>query len=307
MVFSGAMKMITARWTYTNPRGLTKWYGHVDYYGNYVIGQWFSLDADTGSEYWSRDIFRANTVFGVAHDVIVASETRSDGPWTVDFGIYGIDARTGELRWSSHGRGWWGRVLRLLDYVPGFTNELRDTPRKLTGDCIITFKGRTLDFQTGRDRSRVQAQHETNMGGDSPNLMLNLGQEVQVDGGTIKVERGEDVTFLCLKPNGEVRWSFSAKSHMLFTSSYRLHADRIYLILGDAPDHVPVNPTKPSVVKPNPTNYQLGILDIASGRLTLCPLVGARDRTKCRIESIEKNRLLVSCDGKELTEYEYEG
>jgi len=95
---------------------LTRWYGYVDYDGDYVTGQWFSLDADTGKEHGFRRFFRPNSVCGVDPDVIVAHETRSDGPWTFDFGIYGIHARSGELMWTSHDRGLWGRFLRCLDY-----------------------------------------------------------------------------------------------------------------------------------------------------------------------------------------------
>jgi len=46
--------MIEERWTYSNSDGLTKWYGNVDYYSQYIIGQWFALEVETGKELCSN-------------------------------------------------------------------------------------------------------------------------------------------------------------------------------------------------------------------------------------------------------------
>ena len=109
--------MLALSWTYSNSHRLTKWYGHVDYYGKYVIGQWFALDAETGTEFWSRK-FLDQQPFVTAPDVIVAYETRSDGPWTAGFGIYGIDAQTGQLLWTNHRHRLWQEFLRCFDFIP---------------------------------------------------------------------------------------------------------------------------------------------------------------------------------------------
>ncbi|KAA5541926.1 hypothetical protein FYK55_17170 [Roseiconus nitratireducens] len=303
--------MLEPRWTYSNPTGLSKWYGHVDYYGQYVIGQWFALDAETGTQYWTRRFFRPTTVCGCAHDVIVASETRSDGPWTAGFGVYGIDAQTGKLRWVNHGRGLWGKLLRCFDYVPGFTNEFRDVPKCLVDQYVVTTRGRILDVRTGHDCSSVKTNEPNNEDRSGPQHKLYDNKTLETDGHTIKVEgHRDDFVILRRDKNGNDIWRFAAKDLSLHVDgnyySYRFHDGRIFIILGDAPNYVPINEAEPLYVKPNPANYQLGILDVSSGKCKLAPMANAKQRKECRIESIRDSRMLVSCDGTELAEYEIE-
>lgn len=299
--------MLNTRWTYENDRGLTQWYGHVEYYGDYIVGQWFVLDADTGQEYWSRSFLRANTVCGVSHHVIIASETRSDGPWTLDFGIYGIDAKTGSLLWTNHGRGLWGKLFRCFDHVPGFTNDFRDAPEHVVGEYVLTARNRILDVRTGHERRAVQLEAKTTKRSraeqfyDNNTLLLGKGDRLKVEGPR------DDFSIFRVDKDGLELWRFSARERSLYCEgnyySYRLNDDRIYIILGDAPKYVPVKPGNPGYVKPNPANYQLGVLDVASGECTLCPLEHAEQRTECRIETIRDARLLVSCGARILTEY----
>jgi len=301
--------MFEPRWTYSSPLGLTKWYGHVDYYGHYVIGQWFALDAETGQPYWSRRFHRPTTIYGCASDVIIASETRSDGPWTADFGIYGIDAHTGNLRWVNHGRGFWGKLLRCLDYVPGFTNEFRDVPKCFVDQYIVTTRGRILDVRTGHDCPSVKITEPNNDVRSAPQHKLYYNKSLKTDGDTIKVEgHRDDFAILRRDKNGNDIWRFAAKDLSLHVDgnyySYRFHDGSIFIILGDAPNYVPINEATPLHVKPNPANYQLGILDVSSGKCKLEPLANAKQRKECRIESIRDSRMLVSCDGTELAEYE---
>lgn len=301
--------MFEPRWSYSTPLGLSKWYGHVDYYDQYVIGQWFVLDSETGKLYWSRQFFRPTTICGFANDVIVATETRSDGPWTADFGIYGIDARSGSLRWVNHGRGLWGKLLRYLDYVPGFTNEFRDVPKCLVDQYVVTARGRILDVRTGHDCPSVKISETNNNDLASPQRKLYDNKSLETDGHTIEVEgHRDDFTILRRDKNGNDIWRFAAKDSSLHVDgnyySYRFHDGRIFIILGDAPKYVSINEAKPFYVKPNPANYQLGILDISSGKCTILPLANAMRRNECRIEAIRDSRMLVSCDGTELAEYE---
>ncbi len=300
--------MIEKRWEYSNPRGLTKWYGHVEYYGQYVIGQWFALNANTGSEYWSRRFLRPTTVCDCAHDVIIASETRSDGPWTAGFGIYGIDAKTGKLLWTNHGPGLWGKVLRLLDYVPAFTNEFRDVCKCVVDHCVVTERGRTLDLRTGHKCFSVSIDVSDNYERSNPDQKLYDNKSLDIGGDTITVD-GARTEFVISRHdrNGHALWRFAAKDRSLHVDgnyySYRLHDDRIFIVLGDAPNYVPIKQSKPLHIKPNPANYQLGILDVSSGECDLFPLVDAGQRKECRIEAIRNDRLLVSCDGRHLVEY----
>jgi hypothetical protein len=105
-------------------------------------------------------------------------------------------------------------------------------------------------------------------------------------------------------------WRFAAKDLGFHVNgnwySYRLHDGKVFLVLGDAPSYVPIDKAQPNIVQPNPANYQIGVLDVASGHLSLCPVIGGAQQTECRIEAIRGTRLLVSCAGKHLTEYEIE-
>jgi hypothetical protein len=140
---------------------LALWYGHVELLKRHVVGQWFCLDRDSGSCFWDRRFWRINAIQAVADGVIVGSETRSDGPWTAGFGCYGIDLETGKLRWVSHRNGVWGKLVRMLDFFPGFTNELRDVPLSVEDRQVFCASGRVLDIQTGKLLRMEQHKRET--------------------------------------------------------------------------------------------------------------------------------------------------
>ena len=98
----------------------------------------------------------ANTIRAIADGVIVVlSEMRSDGPWTADFGVYAIALESGDLLWTSHREGLAGTVCKAaLDHVPGFTNELRDRPKRVQ-DGEVPLRERP------RPRSTLGASPET--------------------------------------------------------------------------------------------------------------------------------------------------
>lgn len=304
--------MLDERWTYSSSRKLTQWYGNVGYYGQYVIGQWFVLDANTGSEYWSRTFFRPNTICGCSADTIVASETRSDGPWTADFGIYGIDAKTGALLWTNHARGAWGTLLRALDRVPGFTNDFRDSPARIVGECVATSRGRNLDIRTGQERQQSQENIVIQKEADSQAQILyksgfQNGKPLELDGDTLKIQGARDqFSVIRTDKNGHVSWRFDAQEQSLHVDgnyySHRYHDGRIYIILGDAPHYVPT-PNKPRYVQENPANYQLGILDVKTGKCDQYPLNLGKHRKECRIEDVGNSRILISFDRTFLAEY----
>jgi outer membrane protein assembly factor BamB len=240
--------------------------------------------------------------------MIVASETRSDGPWTAGFGIYGIDARTGKLLWTNHGRGLWGRLLRCFDCVPGYTNEFRDVPKCVVGQYVVTAAGRILDIRTGRQCPSATVTTQNDNGRSAPDQRLYDNKSLRMDGDTIRVQGSRD-DFVILRRDNDGReiWRFAARDRALHVDgnyySYRFHDGHIFIVLGDAPNYVPIKETEPLYVKPNPANYQLGILDVSSGECGLFPLVDAKQRNECRIEAIRDNRVLISCDGTQLVEY----
>lgn len=302
--------MFQERWTYKNGSGLTKWYGHVDYYDQYVIGQWFVLNAETGVEYWSRRFFRPNTVIGCTNDVIVASEMRSDGPWTCGFGIYAIDVQTGELRWTNHGRGLWGNFVRWLDYVPGFTNEIRDSPDYIVDQYVVTRKQRVLDASDGRDCPPISGMDLSKPEQSRVDRLLYDHKSLSLNGDEIKVEgHGNDFAVCRLDSAGRESWRFNAEDSAMYVDgnyySYRYNNGHIYIVLGDAPKYVPRNADRAMLVKPNPASYQLGVLNTVSGEIDLYQLKDATDRKECRIEAVRDARVLVSCDGTQLVEYEF--
>lgn len=228
--------MFERRWTYSSRRPLTQWYGQVEYYGRYVIGQWFALDADSGAEFWSRTFRRPTTICGCAQDIIVASETRSDGPWTFDFGVYGIEAGTGVLRWNNHGGGLWGQILRCCDFAPLFTNEFRDAPLRVTDKYVTTRRGRMLDVQTGREVPSVPSDDRHAIDFSTPMDSLYRDGLLSLDGRTIQVQgHGDAFTVAVNDRDGQTRTRFAAGDHAMQVDgnffSYRLQGNRIVMIL----------------------------------------------------------------------------
>ena len=300
--------MLQPRWRYSTSLGLKRWYGNVDYYGAHVIGQWFVLDAESGRECWSRRFRRPNTVRGVTSGVIVASEMRSDGPWTVDFGIYGIDVESGELLWTNHAGAPWGGLCAWLDLVPGFTNELRDAPEAIVDGRVLTRRGRVLDVRTGRPAHGERIEIESRDTDPAERLYHDKRLELP-DGDVLSVEGYRDAFRLSLSsPGGVERWAFDAGAHDAYVTgdyySYRLLGDRILVLMGDASECVPVDPGKPMIVQRNPASYRLGMVDVRTGAFESHPLEHASHRTQCRIEAVRGSRLLIGCDDTLLTEYE---
>jgi len=153
-------------WTYRSDKDLTQWYGHVHLLPDKAVGQWFAVDRSTGKCLWEKSYWRPNNICEITEDIILANETRSDGPWTLNFGCYALSLLTGELIWQWHGPGPWGWLVRQLDLVPEFTNELRPTFLGAKGsECFVT-PNRVLDVHTGkmlrreRDPSKLRKNDE---------------------------------------------------------------------------------------------------------------------------------------------------
>lgn len=294
------------QWTYTNPRGLTKFYGHVDYYGQYVIGQWFVLDAVKGSELWTGSFWRANAIRGCEDGVIVASELCSTGPWMGELGIYGIDVKTGELRWVSHGSGIWGKFLYCLDCIPFLANELKDSPRAVRDGHVITSAGRILDIQTGLPTSQDRPAF-LDLQAKSPAKIFYSDGSLQVQCGKLFVKAlWESFSLFCCDDQGREIWRFAAADHAGYVDtnyySYRFHDGRVFILMGDAPARVP-DPKRADYVIPNPANYCLVVVDVATGKFEMHSLGKAKLRTEARIETIREDNMLVSFDGKDLVAY----
>lgn len=118
-----------------------------------IAGRMTCLATADGTQLWTRKrriAERANTFKGATEGILVLSEYRgNDGPWGADFGVYRYDLTNGDFLGASHGAGGWGKFVRLLDWVPDFTNELRQRPVAVRDGKITTDSGRVLDARTG--------------------------------------------------------------------------------------------------------------------------------------------------------------
>ena len=295
--------MLKLRWTYSLPSSVSEWDGseRVSYYGKYVIGIWFSLNAETGEEYWSRRMFRPGSICDCADGVIVASDFKYGN----SEGVYGIDANTGEILWKNHADGFWGKVCQWLEYVPLLTNEFRDSPDCVVDGKVFTCKGRTLDIRTGEPTTSKYKEGDVLREPKdlSPAGMLKRYGKVELDDCSIKVE-GHAYDFV-LSGKGNARWQFVAREHgCCVENEYHIHGNHIFVILGDGPDYVPVGPSEPHMARPNEVRYLMGIIDARSGDLRIHRLQNGEERSLCRIEAVRDNRMLISYGRNILEEYE---
>jgi hypothetical protein len=311
-------------WRFVAKRSLTQWYGHVHLLPDRVLGQWLCLDRISGESIWERSIFRANTIVGIAADVIIASEMRSDGPWTADLGCYGISLTTGELLWTSHGSGLGGAFLRVLDFVPGFTNDLRDSSHHVTSTECFCGSGRVIDVRDGRFLRRVSPeelkQHERPLT-DFEHL-AETGYRVDAPS---RIQIRPDIWLSCrregepaLRIAGRVRF-FQTRDDGCHVWAFDLAQTRfagnghswrycpgtgsrppvIYMIVSDEPNRAPDPKGRPHFVVPRPTTYRLLVLDVTDGQ-TVQEVVLGRSESDCRIEDVDETGLLVSYDGRRL-------
>jgi hypothetical protein len=311
----GSLVMVRSspRWSVTTQRGLTQWYGHVHLLREHALGQWCCVDRGTGRLLWERRLGRPNTIRGVTEGIIIASETRSDGPWTFDFGIYGIELATGAVLWTSHGDGGWGRFLRALDAIPGFTNELRDSPQHVTGAICRTEKGRLLDVATGHtlrrppdqrptplephcDAHRLFSTGETRLA-ELGTLLLGAPGRGPVKGWTAEA-RGR---FFLETPDGTTLWQFTVAEHRRFMEwnlgAFRLAGRFIYLVTADRPSTVPRPGARPGVhMRNGPALHELWTLDVESGEVLQRIPLGSAPSHVCRMEDLDDRSLLVSAD-----------
>lgn len=298
-------------WTFASKRPLTQWYGHVHLLPDVAVGQWFCVDRDSGELKWQRRYFRPTTIVGFDSDVIVASEMRSDGPWTASFGCYGISLADGRLLWTSHRAGIWGRLVRWLDFIPGFTNDLRDAAAHVAAGKVYCDSGRVLDVTTGRLLDRIdpgsaeRPQAKPSVGSQfyrsgtepthpaiqvAPDLFLRHAQETE------GWQRG-NLQIAAETQSGNRLWTFSIDQLGRHSTSnyysYRLAPPYLYLIVSDEPNLKP-HPTKRHYVEHNPTLWHVVTLDIRSGRIVQDFSLGKEKSHECRIEDVDDRGLLIS-------------
>ena len=300
-------------WRFTSDRQLTQWYGHVQLLPSCAIGQWFCVDRQSGDLKWQRQHFRANSICGFDSGVIVAYEMRSDGPWTAGFGCYGLSLESGELVWSSHGTGLIGKLSRILDFIPGFTNGLRDSPSIVADGKVFCSSGRILNVLNGELLSKISPYevrkmkppqsdarqlYDSHIGNSESNV--SIGDLVLAHPSDGK-QRGK--WSIVAKTKEQDAWRFDISQTGLHIDgnyySYRLATPYIYLVLSDESRYKP-HPTHPQTVVANPTRWHLLCLDVATGQIVQQVSLGDELLDECRIEDVDEHGLLIRRSSKEL-------
>jgi hypothetical protein len=277
----------TPRWTFTSRFGLRQWYDHVRLLPGKVLGQWWCVDRANGTVLWERTYPRPNTIIGIAEEVIVASETRSDGPWTLDFGCYGLSLKTGERLWTSHREGLWGRVMQWIDAVPGVTNGLRDTASLVMGTECICESGRVLDVRTGRLVRRMPRR-------EVERLKAEWAESQPF-------RRYQDELPLAEQAFKRAATGHAAGPHDFFT--YRFAGSYLHLVVSEERTTRP-HPREPGVSETQRARFHLLTLERERGTVVQDLRVSDEPLSECRIEDMDERGLALSLDGRELRYYE---
>ncbi len=299
-----------AAWTFHSSTRLTQWYGHARLLADYVIGQWTCVARHSGQLVWQSHFWRPNTICGVDSGVIVATEMRSDGPWTMSFGCYGISLQSGQIVWVSHRCGIAGFILKWLDAVPGFTNELRDSPHHVDSGRVFCESGRILDIQTGklltkaakpsagdgRPRRIDQAFYQYAQNPAECGFPMGNGVSLrQTATGAANTEHRSPI-FLAENASGDRQWSFATaalgRSLRGNYYSYRLAPPYLYFLVHDEP-----HPTTPSTgtdsTIPQCTRWFLVTLDLQTGQVVQDFPLSEDLFAECRIEDLDAQGLLI--------------
>jgi outer membrane protein assembly factor BamB len=272
-------------WQYESPRNLVQWYGHVEIHDRHAIGQWFCVDIATGEVLWDHVIAGANSIRQVGGDVIVASETRSGGPWTANFGIFVIDRRTGELLWKSKGVGCLGAL---------FGARQTGTPAALVGSLLYSSGGEVFDVRTG-DHVRfvdIDAIPDQDRDESDPAHLLYGQKSITLNsGGSLSVSAGW--SGFSATRSGTRSWSYEIEGHHVDGNffSWRFVGDAILIVVADAPVLVS---TGEHTAKENACRYELRVLDVETGRIAQAIPLTTEPGGPCRIEAVDRSHVLVS-------------
>lgn len=84
-------------WTLDRPAGTRAWPDRVRLIGRFLLGQWYCLNRDDGSEVWQRTLPSVNFITGV-HDGTILCATIAPG-WKSGVGACGVRLADGEMIW----------------------------------------------------------------------------------------------------------------------------------------------------------------------------------------------------------------
>lgn len=320
------------RWIFEDGRSLTQWYCHVRLLSDRVVGQWFCATRDRGGRVWRRRFLRPNNLVGVdpRTRIIVASEWTAGGPWTGTLGCYGIGLDDGRLRWTSDRDGILGWLVRACDFLPLFTNELRDTAQSVRDGEVHCDSGRVLEAATGRllrrERPAATLWWHTE---ESKRLYNQLGRSLPVSGevpphdyhlvpvddthrithrpggladprGAVK--RSGELDLYGVDTSGAVQWRYTPTSTGYHADStyygYRYARPWVYFIVAEKPLLVPI-PDKPRYVHEQLSRRHVLTLDARSGRVVQ-ELTLDGEWKSARIEDVDEQAMLISVENRRL-------
>src|SRR6516162_9862489 len=89
---------IQPSWTLDRSAGTRAWPDRVRLIGRFLLGQWYCLNRDDGSEIWQRTLPSVNFITGV-HDGAILCATIAPG-WRSGVGACAVRLANGELIWS---------------------------------------------------------------------------------------------------------------------------------------------------------------------------------------------------------------
>lgn len=244
----------------------------------------------------------------------MAYEMRSDGPWTAGFGCYGLSLENGSLIWASHGTGIVGKLSRFFDFIPGFTNGLRDSPSIVADGKVFCSSGRVLNVLNGELLSKISPDevrkmkppqsdawrlYDSSIGNSESNV--SIGDLILAHPSDGK-QRGK-WSIIAKAKEQDVAWRFDISQTGLHIDgnyySYRLATPYIYLVLSDESRYKP-HRTRPQTVVANPTRWHLLCLDTAMGQIVQQISLGDELLDECRIEDVDEHGLLIGKSNNEL-------
>lgn len=298
------MLAVEPKWTHRTHTSPIRWYGRVTLLPDHVLGPWMCLDRGSGKLLWRRNYWRPNTVAGIGAGVVVAYESRQDGPMLPgSYGCYGISLETGVSLWTSHYDGLWGMATYLMDFVPEFTNGWRDTPGYVEADQVFTWCGRILDARTGRRMGSVdpaEVEKEVVRRRKRHDFMA------LADGWTLRPTKPGcfPTEYQVERPDGSVSWRTSFETSERYVEGW-LASDRcLYVIASDKPNCCSDTPEAQDYT-PGPYHWRLMTYDARSGALLQDFPLGTKPWWICRIEDIDDSGfLLMMCNGGWKPEYE---
>jgi hypothetical protein len=217
----------------------------------------------------------------------------------------------------------------MLDFFPGFTNELRDVPLSVEDRQVFCASGRVLDIQTGKllrmeqhkretvafqDRSdahRLYMTHNTTPRPDpievSKEQFISHRHPDDSEEDDGKPRSVRDRPLYGFDAKGTILWEFKLDSMGFFDEgnffAYRLVNPYVYYVVSDREIYVPIKPEEPMVVRRQPGNWRLLTLDARDGQVVQQFQLTSAPRDSCRIEDADEDDLLVSIEGKTLQYY----